>query len=348
MLRVGIVGVSGYAGGELARLLLLRKDVEVTYVVSNTYEGKPLSAAFPGVMGRSGLICKKFDLSEAIALCDIVFLAQSNGFAMKCAGQLLDTGKKVIDLSADFRLKDKALYPQFYKFEHESPELLAKAVYGLPELNKKQINSASLVANPGCYATAAALSLAPLASSHLIDFDTIVVNALSGVSGAGRSKHNLTYHFPELNESMTAYAPVGQHRHTPEIEQTLSIAAGSPITLSFTPHLIPITRGIISTSIARLASRMDATEITNIFRRFYQDAPFVIVLDPGEIPASKFTAGTNYIYLSIAVDKRLQRVSVFAAEDNLVKGAAGQAIQNMNIMCGLPETEGLSMAAIWP
>jgi N-acetyl-gamma-glutamyl-phosphate reductase len=348
MIKVGIVGVAGYGGGELARLLLGRNDVELTYVVSKSSEGKLLSSAFPGAMGRTSLVCKAFDLSEAIDLCDVIFLAQENGFAMKVAGDLLSAGKKVIDLSADFRLKDLSLYPKFYKFEHAAPNLLSEAVYGLPELNRESIKGASLIANPGCYATASALSMAPLVCGGLVNLNSIVINALSGVSGAGRSKHSLAYHFPELNESMAAYAVAGAHRHTPEIEQTLSIASGTSVTLSFTPHLIPITRGIIATSVAGLVEKSDAARLTAVFRDFYKDSPFVIVLDPGGIPASKFTAGTNYVYLSIAVDERLQRVSVFAAEDNLVKGAAGQAIQNMNLILGLPETEGLQMAAIWP
>ncbi|HEY3330239.1 MAG TPA: N-acetyl-gamma-glutamyl-phosphate reductase [Capsulimonadaceae bacterium] len=349
MLRVGIVGVSGYGGGELARLLSQHPLVELTHVVSNTYKDQPLSAAFPGMARRTSLICKSLDLDAVIADCDVVFLAQENGFAMKHVGKLLAAGKKVIDLSADFRLKDLSLYPAYYKFEHASPELFAQTVYGLPELNRDAIKGAALIANPGCYATAAALSLAPLVADSLVDSSSIVVNAMSGVSGAGRSKHNLTYHFPELNESATGYGLAGAHRHTPEIEQTLTEAAGGKtVTLSFTPHLIPITRGILSTTVAKLTSDIDAAALVDRFRSYYRTAPFVVVLDAGQVPATKHTQGTNFVHIGLAVDKRLGRVTVVTAEDNLVKGAAGQAIQNMNLISGFDEKAGLMMAAIWP
>jgi len=352
MIRVGIIGVSGYAGGELARLLMLHPAATTTFVVSNTYKGKPLSDAFATMAGRTDLICHgSEDIDLALDACDVVFLAQENGFAMKHAERFLAAGKKVIDISADFRLRDLGLYPEYYKFEHAAPELLSKAVYGLPELFRDRIVGASLVANPGCYATGAALSLAPLVVDGLIDPATIVFNAMSGVSGAGRSKHNLTYHFPELNESASAYAIAGSHRHTPEIEQTLSELAEAPIVLSFTPHLIPISRGILVTSVATLKNRVPAAELLDRYRSFYNagnSAGFVIVLEPGELPATKHTAGSNYVHIGLSVDERLGRVTVVTALDNLVKGAAGQAIQNMNLMTGLPETSGLTMAGLWP
>ena len=352
MLRVGIIGVSGYGGGELARLLQSHPDAEVTFVVSNTYKDKPLSASFRGMLGRTDLVCRGIEsLGDAAGLCDVVFLAQENGFAMKHAGGLLDASLKVIDLSADFRLRDLSLYPAYYKFEHASPHLMARAVYGLPELNKDAIKSASLIANPGCYATGVSLALLPLASAELVDPASVVVSAMSGVSGAGRSKHNLGYHFPELNENASAYAIAGEHRHTPEIEQTVSQAAGSPWTLTFNPHLIPITRGILVTAVAKLADDLDAAALLEWYRTYYKverDCPFVNILPLGELPTTKQTFGSNYVHIGLSVDRRLGRVTVIAALDNLVKGAAGQAIQNMNLISGLPETAGLTMSGLWP
>lgn len=349
MTRAGIVGVSGYGGGELARLLLAHPGVDLAYVTSETYQGKPLSAALPGI-GRRGadLVCKHFSEEAAIDQCDVVFLAQENGFAMHIAGALLEAGKKVIDLSADFRLKDVQSYQQWYRLEHTAPALLEKAAYGLPELYKNQIAGAQLVSNPGCYPTSAILALAPLLSPRLIDPGTIVINSLSGVSGAGRSKHTLQYHFPELNESVSAYGVAGAHRHTPEIEQALSDVAGEKVMISFTPHLIPITRGILTTAVADLAGGQKLEELRAMFVKFYADAPFVVVMEPGQFPATKQTQGTNYVYIGLAVDNRTNRVTVISAEDNLVKGAAGQAIQNMNLMCGFEETTGLEMGAVWP
>lgn len=348
MVKAGIIGVSGYGGGELARLLFSHPKVEVTYVTSETYQGKPLSAALPGIGKKGDLICKHFAEEAAIDLCEVVFLAQENGFAMHIAGGLLEAGKKVIDLSADFRLKDIQAYQHWYRLEHTAPALLEKAAYGLPELYKKEIKGAQLVANPGCYPTSAILALAPLLPPRLIDPATIVINSLSGVSGAGRSKQTLQYHFPELNESVSAYGVAGTHRHTPEIEQALSEIAGEKITVSFTPHLIPITRGILTTAIANLAGDIKPEELHARFAEFYQDAPFVIVMDLGQFPVTKQAFGTNYVYIGLAVDSRTNRLTVISAEDNLVKGAAGQAIQNMNLMCGFPETTGLDMGAVWP
>ncbi|HEX5324768.1 MAG TPA: N-acetyl-gamma-glutamyl-phosphate reductase [Capsulimonadaceae bacterium] len=348
MVRAGIVGVSGYGGGELARLLLAHPEVELTYITSETYQGKPLSAALPGIGRKGDLVCKHFSEEGAIDNCDVVFLAAENGFAMHIAAGLVDAGKKVIDLSADFRLKDLQAYQQWYRLEHTAAGLLEKAVYGLPELYKKEIKSAQLVANPGCYPTAAILALAPLLDSKAVRPDTIVINSLSGVSGAGRSKHTLQYHFPELNESASAYGVAGAHRHTPEIEQALSQVAGEKVTVSFTPHLIPITRGILTTAIAELSGEAKLDDLRKRFVEFYTDAPFVIVVEPGQFPVTKQTFGTNYVYIGLAVDPRTNRVTVISAEDNLVKGAAGQAIQNMNLMCGFEETAGLEMGAVWP
>ena len=346
-LKVGIVGVSGYGGGELARLLAAHPNVELTYVTSSTYAGKPLRAALPGA-APSDLVCEVFDSAICADQCEFVFLAGEAGLAMKVAPGLLDAGKKIVDLSADFRLKDPAVYQEWYKAEHTAPQLLDEAVYGLPELNIAEIAEARLVANPGCHVTAAVLGLLPLLAGNAIDPSSIIIDSLSGVSGAGRSKFGLDYHFAELNESMRPYGVGGVHRHTPEIEQALSLF---PHKVTFTPHLVPITRGILTTAYANLAPPelgAGGADLHALYREFYQDAPFVTILEPGQFPATKHVCGTNFCHIGLAVDKRTNRVIVVSAIDNLVKGAAGQAIQNMNLMCGFDETAGLMMGAVWP
>jgi len=310
-IRTGILGVSGYGGGELARLLAQHPNVELTYVTSGTYAGKPLGAALPGFTGNSPLICEVFDLQDAINRCDLVFLAGENGLAMKTAGPLIDAGKKVIDISADLRLKDASAYPIWYKMEHTSPELLKKAVFGLPELHKDEIKSANLIANPGCFVTSAILAISPLLAFDLIDPNTLIVDSLSGVSGAGRSKFGLDYHFSEVNESMKAYGVGGKHRHTPEIEQELSIVAGKDVRITFTPHLIPVTRGILSTVYATLTG--SPKNLVNLFRERYANDPFVVVLDEGSLPATKHVTGSNYCHIGISVDERTNRVIVLSA-----------------------------------
>ena len=360
-LKVGIIGVSGYGGGELARLLLQHPRVELTYVTSGTYAGQPLAAALPGMAGRTGLTCETFNPAIAAEKCDFLFLAGENGLAMRIAPGLLEAGKKIVDLSADFRLKDPAAYGEWYKAEHTAPHLLTEAVYGLPEQNREKIKPACLVANPGCYPTSAILALLPLLGVEMIDKDyidttSIIIDSMSGVSGAGRSKFGLDYHFSEVNESARAYSVGGTHRHTPEIEQALERAAsGGTPRISFTPHLVPITRGILTTAYATVTPQWIAdfqfpgvNDLAVQYRAYYRNAPFVNVLEPGQQPATKHVFGTNYCHLGLATDERNKRVIVTSVIDNLVKGAAGQAIQNMNLMCGFAETVGLTMAAVWP
>ncbi len=355
-LRVAIVGVSGYGGGELARLLLAHPNVDLTYVTSGTYAGKPLRVALPGA-APSDLVCEVYDQAACADKCDFVFLAGESGLAMKLAPGLLDAGKKIVDLSADFRLKGPTVYKEWYKAEHTAPQLLDEAVYGLPELNKEDVRNARLIANPGCYPTSAILALLPLLfpreepQSELIDLDSIIVDSMSGVSGAGRSKFGLDYHFSEVNESARAYGVGGLHRHTPEIEEALSLTWGEAIAVTFTPHLVPITRGILTTAYADLSGERDDVNVEALhalYRKAYQAAPFVTVLEPGQFPATKHVYGTNFCHIGLAVDRRTNRVVVVSAIDNLVKGAAGQAIQNMNLMCGFDETAGLTMGAVWP
>ncbi|MGI4788257.1 MAG: N-acetyl-gamma-glutamyl-phosphate reductase [Janthinobacterium lividum] len=345
-LKVGIVGVSGYGGGELARLLAGHPDVALTYVTSETYAGKPIQTALPGFAPSVNLACESFSPELCAEKCEFVFLAGEAGLAMRSAPGLLEVGLKIVDLSADFRLEDPSVYQTWYKAEHTAPHLLDEAVYGLPELNRIAIETARLVANPGCHVTAAVLALAPLLSADVIAPETIIIDSLSGVSGAGRSKFGLDYHFAELNESMRPYGVGGIHRHIPEIEQVLSGVAEAPVTVTFTPHLVPVTRGILSTVYA--ATEETEEDLRRAFQEAYQNEPFVTVLEAGQFPATKHVFGTNYCHIGLALDTRTSRVVVVSAIDNLVKGAAGQAVQNMNLMCGFAETAGLAMSAVWP
>ncbi len=344
-LRVGVVGVSGYGGGELARLLLSHPNVQLTYVTSGTYAGKPLRAALPGI-GKSELICEAFDLDTCADNCDFLFLAGEAGLAMQLVPDLLAADKKIVDLSADFRLEDPDVYKQWYRAEHTAAHLLDEAVYGMPEINRMAIETARLVANPGCHVTAAVLALAPLLNGEAVDPDSLIIDSLSGVSGAGRAKFGLDYHFAEINESMKPYGVGGIHRHTPEIEQALSSVADVPVTVTFTPHLVPVTRGILATCYGTLTG--PAEDLRELYAIYYKDAPFVTILDNGQFPATKPVSGTNHCHLGLAVDTRTNRVIVVSAIDNLGKGAAGQAVQNMNLMCGFPETAGLTLASLWP
>jgi len=345
---VGIGGASGYAGGELVRLLLQHPDVRITYLSSHTFAGKSMSAAFPGFAAHPLPPLEEFDIQRAAQKTDILFLAGETGFAMQVAKPLLEAGVRVIDLSADFRLRDPAVYTKWYRSQPAAIDLLDEAVYGLPELvAHSRLREAKLVANPGCYPTSAALALAPVLAQGWAEADSLIIDAKSGVSGAGRSKFGLDYHFAELNESMRAYG-VPTHRHTPEIEQVLSEITGARIQLTFTPHLIPITRGILCTAYARLVRPFSAQELTLHYRRFYQDKTFVVVREPGDFPSTKHVLGTNYCHLSLVVDERTQRLVVTSVIDNLVKGAAGQAVQNMNLMLGLVESRGLEMPPVFP
>jgi N-acetyl-gamma-glutamyl-phosphate reductase len=347
MVEVGVVGASGYAGGELLRLLLRHPQLSLRLAVSETYAGKPLTAAFPGLARQSDLLFESYGDGIGVAQCDVVFLAQENGKAMETAPHLLQAGCKVIDLSADFRFRDAGVYESVYKTPHVARQWNAEAAYGLPELYADAIRKAKLVGNPGCYPTTAILGLAPLLQARVIDPTSLIVDAKSGVSGAGRAKFGLDYHFPEVNENVSAYKISGTHRHVSEIEQALSQVSGREIHITFTPHLIPMSRGILATCYANLASPQQTTELLDLYRAFYADAPFVQIVSD-HLPATKHTLGTNQCHIGLEVDARVNRVTVLSATDNLLKGAAGQAIQNMNLMCGFDETAGLEMGGIWP
>lgn len=346
MKDVAIVGASGYGGGELLRLLAAHPGARVRTAVSETYADKPVSASFAGMAKRSELVFSSYGDGAEVAQCDVVFLAQENGKAMHTVPHLLEAGCMVIDLSADFRLRDVGLYETWYKQAHVAPTWNAQAVYGLPEWNGQAIREARLVGNPGCFPTASLLALLPLFANGLVDTTSVLIDAKSGVSGAGRSKWTQAYHFPEANENVGAYNIAGGHRHTPEIEQALTQVAGTEIALSFTPHLIPMTRGILTTCYATLKEKGTRDDLVKMYEAFYADAPFVAVRE--DLPTTKQTLGSNMCHIGLGVDPRLNRVTVVSVIDNLVKGMAGQAIQNMNLMCGFDETDGLTMGGLWP
>lgn len=345
MIRVGIVGASGYTGAELVRILVNHPAVEITLATSRQYAGKPLAQVFPHLAGRSNLVCQDLPVEEYAAMADLFFTAVPHQTAMALVPKLLAAGKKVVDLSADFRIHDAAVYEEWYQ-PHTAPELLASAVYGLPELHRAAIKTTRLVANPGCYPTSVILGLAPLLKAGLIDADTLVVDSKSGTSGAGRSAAVGTL-YCEVADGFRAYK-VAEHRHTPEIEQELGKLAGKPVVISFTPHLVPMSRGILSTIYAKATKTMSQAELDALYQDYYKNETFVRVLPSGALPATQYVRGSNYCDLAARLDKRTGRVIVVAAIDNLVKGAAGQAVQNMNLICGLPEGQGLDVVPFFP
>lgn len=345
MIRIAIVGASGYTGVELYRLLANHPQVELACVTSRQNAGEPFAEVFPSLRGRTDLVCDPVDVDIVAAKADFVFTALPHQTAMEFVPGLLAAGKKVVDLSADYRLKDAALYEAWYQ-PHTSPELLAEAAYGLPELYRERIRPARLVANPGCYPTSVALALAPLLKERLIDPATLIIDSKSGASGAGRAAKVDTL-FCEVNEGFKAYG-VGKHRHTPEIEQTLSDLAGVPVVVNFTPHLLPVNRGILSTCYANLREKTDTARLIELFAAHYRDEPFVRVQPQGSLPNVACVRGGNQCDLGVVVDPRTQRVIVVSAIDNLVKGAAGQAVQNMNIMFELAEDTALADVGMLP
>lgn len=346
MLNVGIIGASGYTGVELARILSIHPEVRLTVATSRQYAGKPLSAVFPNLRKRVDLICEDLAPEQLIDRADFFFAAVPHKTAMALVPTLLAAGKKVVDLSADFRIRDAAVYEQWYQ-PHTCPELIAEAVYGLPELYREQVKTARLVANPGCYPTSITLGLAPLLREKLIDPSTLIIDSKSGTSGAGRSASIDTL-YCEVADGFRAYKVGGTHRHIPEIEQELSALAGSAVTVSFTPHLLPISRGILSTMYARLSSKISEQDIQALYENTYKDEPFVRVCPAGSVPATQHVRGSNCCDIGVKVDQRTGRVIVLSAIDNITKGASGQAVQNMNLMNGWDETCALRGAAFFP
>lgn len=343
MVRVGIVGASGYTGAELARILCNHPGVEITAATSRQYAGKPLSQAFPSLRGRVDLLCEDLHGEALASRADLFFTAVPHQTAMDIVPQLLAAGKIVVDLSADFRIHDAAVYEQWYQ-RHSARELLPVAVYGLPEIHRLKIRETRLVANPGCYPTSVVLGLAPLLTAGLIDPDTIVIDSKSGVSGAGRAAQTGSL-YCEVADGFKAYK-VGEHRHTPEIEQELSALCGQQVTVSFTPHLVPMSRGILS-SIYATATR-PLSRLDQLYQDFYREEEFVRLCPEGTYPATQYVRGSNYCDIGYRYDPRTGRVIILSVIDNVVKGAAGQAVQNMNLLCGFPENTGLRTLPLFP
>jgi N-acetyl-gamma-glutamyl-phosphate reductase len=361
--RVGLIGASGYTGAELARLLAGHPHANlVAATASGERVGQKLSELFPSLRGTCDIVLEEMDLDSLAARCDFVILALGHGKALEIAPTLLQKGVRVIDLGADFRLRDPEVYAQWYKLPHTAPDTLKEAVYGLPEIHREKIKTARLLANPGCFPTSAILALAPLVAADAIQPNSIIVDSASGVSGAGRAAFGVGTHFPEHFGDYKAYN-VASHRHTPEIEQALgdvvpsvTVSTQKPL-VTFTAHLLPVARGILSTCYAmpqgEYADGLSAQDWREILLRFYDGrenpvAPFVRILEAGQYPQIKHVNGSNYCDIGIQVDQRTGRIIVISAEDNLLKGASGQAIQNLNIMCGFEETAGLQGAAIFP
>jgi len=345
MHRIAVIGASGYTGVELLRLLVQHPETELVCVTSRQYAGQPVGKIFPSLQGFINLNFEDLEPAELAGRVDMVFTAVPHQTAMNMIPELLDSGCRVVDLSADFRLKDLSVYEDWYQ-AHTSPGLLSEAVYGLPELFREHIPAARLVANPGCYPTSIALALLPLLEKNKIDPTTIIVDSKSGTSGAGRSA-KLDTIFCEVNEGFKAYG-LPRHRHTPEIEQTLSVVSGEAVTISFTPHLLPVNRGILSTCYASLEGLVSLDELHDLYLDRYSAEAFVRVLPKGHLPNISQVTGSNFCDIGIAVDDRTGRVIAVSVIDNLIKGAAGQALQNMNLMLGLPEQTGLMMAPGFP
>ena len=359
--KVAVMGASGYTGGELLRLLAGHPHLDVVAVTAEKHIGEAVAAVFPSLASTLPTLHYEPLAPDALVQrVDAVFLALPHTKSLEPVASCLAAGKPVVDLSADYRLKSALVYESWYGIAHTRPELLAQAVYGLPELRRADLRGARLVASPGCYPTAAILQLAPLVANGLIHPDTIVIDAKSGVSGAGRSPA-LPYHFPEAHESLEAYK-IGRHRHIPEIEQELSLlwsrhARGGrgqlsgedfPLTVLFTPHLVPMNRGILSTAYSRLREPADISDIRTLYRTFYKDEPFIRLKEGERVPNPSYVRGSNFCDIAVFLDTRAGWVITVAALDNLVKGAAGQAIQAMNLILGLPEEAGLTLPGVFP
>jgi len=345
LIKIGIIGATGYTGLELLRVLFFHPNVKVNVITSRQFAGKKISELFPFFKKYTDLVLQPLDLEAIATQADVFFTALPHQVSMDIVPALLREGKRVVDLSADFRLKDVETYTIWYG-PHKAPEWLEKAVYGLPELYAEEIKKAQLVANPGCYPTTAILALAPFLIKSLIDVHTIVVDAKSGVSGAGRGP-KLATHFCETNEDMKAYK-VGIHRHTPEIEQELAKLVGEEVKITFVPHLIPISRGMFTTIYSALKKPILTEEAYQLMATYYRDKPFVKVLPPPQVPQTIYVRGTNECHLGVKVDERTGRIIIMAAIDNLAKGASTQAVQNMNLMLGFPEETGLKTLPVFP
>lgn len=344
-MKASIVGASGYAGEELIRLLHGHPNVEVAHLTSERHTGERISKLYPHLRNiYDNKLISLEDVRRIAEESDVIFIALPHGHAMKIVKEVSALPVRIIDLGADYRFADTSVYEKWYHVEHIDPH--AERAYGLAELYRDQVRTAQIIGNAGCYTTASILALAPLVKTHLVDINTILIDAVSGVSGAGRSPKEST-HYPEFYDSFTAYGAVS-HRHTPEIEQALADVGGAAVTINFTPHLAPISRGILATCYATLRDGVTAEKIDEAFREMYAEEFFIRLLGRGAYPATKCVRGTNYCDIAWHIDPRTRRVIVFSAIDNLVKGAAGQAIQNMNIAFGLDERAGLDLVPMYP
>ena len=346
MIKVGIIGATGYAGSELVRILLGHKDVEIKWYGSRSYIDKKYADVYQNMFQIIDAVCMDDNMEVLADQVDVIFTATPQGLCASLVNEEILSKVKIIDLSADFRIKDVKVYEEWYKLEHKSPQFIEEAVYGLCEINREDVKKARLVANPGCYTTCSILTCYPLVKEGIIDPNTIIVDAKSGTSGAGRGAKvdNL---FCEVNENMKAYG-VATHRHTPEIEEQLGYACGEKITINFTPHLVPMNRGILATAYASLKKDVTYEEVKAIYDKYYADEKFVRVLEKDVCPQTKWVEGSNYVDVNFKIDPRTNRIIMMGAIDNLVKGAAGQAVQNMNLMFGLKESEGLELVPMFP
>ena len=351
MVKVGIIGATGYAGNELVRLLMGHKDVEIMWYGSRSYIDKKYAEVYQNMFEIVEDTCLDDNMEELASKVDVIFTATPQGFLAGVLTEEILSRVKIIDLSADFRIKDVRTYEKWYKIEHRSLQFIEEAVYGLCELNRDKIKGARLIANPGCYTTCSILTAYPLVKEGLIDPDTLIIDAKSGTSGAGRGA-KLPNLFCEVNENMKAYG-VTNHRHTPEIEEQLGYAAGKEIMVNFTPHLVPMNRGILATEYAALNKKADGTlptygEVKAIYDKYYKNEKFVRVLEKDVCPETKWVEGSNYVDVNFKIDERTGRIVMMGALDNLVKGAAGQAVQNMNLLFGFDEAEGLNLVPMFP
>ncbi|MCM1326703.1 MAG: N-acetyl-gamma-glutamyl-phosphate reductase [Bacteroidales bacterium] len=352
MIRVGIIGATGYAGGELVRILMNHREAQIVWYGSRSYIDKKYSEVYQNMFRIVEDVCRDDNLQELAEQVDVIFTATPQGFLAGLLTEEILSKVKVVDLSADYRIKDVAVYEKWYGIEHKSPQFIEEAVYGLCEMNRDKITAKTrLVANPGCYTTCSILTAYPLVKEGLIDVNTLIVDAKSGTSGAGRSAKvpNL---FCEVNENMKAYG-VASHRHTPEIEEQLGYAGNCRVTINFTPHLVPMNRGILATEYASLKRKPDGSipsyeEIKAVYDKYYGEERFIRVLDKGVCPETKWVEGSNYVDINFVIDERTGRIIMMGALDNLVKGAAGQAVQNMNLLFGLNEDEGLNLVPCFP
>lgn len=346
MIKVGIIGATGYAGAELVRILMGHKEAEIVWYGSRSYIDKKYASIYQNLFEIVEDTCLDDNIEELAEKVDVIFTATPQGYLASLLTEEILAKTKVIDLSADYRIKDVATYEKWYGIEHKSPQFITEAVYGLCEINREDIRGARLVANPGCYTTCSILTVYPLAKEGIIDMKSLIIDAKSGTSGAGRGAKTDNL-FCEVNESMKAYG-VATHRHTPEIEEQLGYAAGEEVVINFTPHLVPMNRGILATAYATLKKEVSYEEIKAAYDKYYKEEKFIRVLEKDVCPQTRWVKGSNYVDVNFKIDPRTNRVIMMGAIDNLVKGAAGQAVQNMNLLFGLPESEGLSLVPMFP